>query len=533
MALIPNLDDSKFLINNILSQLMLNGIDTDNILNIIISGLLMTLGTIISSYIINVDIIKVFHKCREKMNKYFFRNNSITLTGRRNLTKNNYWARYSPPDYSDTFRAVWNHIISNIDDNKKIKNLREISSNCYSINDDSNRMADDIYVVDQKEEFIIDKNYELYALCNIETSDSNNDDDDKKKSNSSEIITLEIYSKIKPITFIKQYVDNLTEKYLKNIRKSKEFNKYIYTLIKTTFNDSKYEVWHECKFNSTRNFENMFFENKETIIDQINFFENNKKWYKKNGIPYSLGIGLHGPPGTGKTSFIKALANHFPERHLICLSFKLIKTKEQLEAFFYEDRYNDQNERKSIDFSKKIIVFEDIDCASNIVLSRSNTNNNEMNQINQMNELLRMLNTEENNQNIKPFSSTTDKNSQIHTVASSTQKEPKITLDDILNLFDGLRETDGRIIIITSNHYDKLDPALIRPGRIDLELKLNLATRNVINSMHKHFFDENISKSKLKKIKDNHFSPAELINIFYYNKNSKQFVDKLIYMSNN
>jgi len=44
--------------------------------------------------------------------------------------------------------------------------------------------------------------------------------------------------------------------------------------------------------------------------------------------------------------------------------------------------------------------------------------------------------------------------------------------DDILNAWDGIIETPGRILIISSNHYEKLDPALVRPGRIDITLEL-------------------------------------------------------------
>ena len=50
-------------------------------------------------------------------------------------------------------------------------------------------------------------------------------------------------------------------------------------------------------------------------------------------------------------------------------------------------------------------------------------------------------------------------------------KDDKITLSFILNIIDGIRETPGRILIITSNNYNCLDPALIRPGRIDINLE--------------------------------------------------------------
>ena len=64
--------------------------------------------------------------------------------------------------------------------------------------------------------------------------------------------------------------------------------------------------------------------------------------------------------------------------------------------------------------------------------------------------------------------------------------DDKITLSYLLNLFDGLIETPGRIIIITSNYPDKLDKAFIRPGRIDVTLELKRASVDVIYSMLKN-----------------------------------------------
>ena len=54
--------------------------------------------------------------------------------------------------------------------------------------------------------------------------------------------------------------------------------------------------------------------------------------------------------------------------------------------------------------------------------------------------------------------------------------DDKINLAFVLNLIDGIRETPGRIIIITSNYYNKLDAALIRPGRIDITLNMKNAS---------------------------------------------------------
>ena len=150
--------------------------------------------------------------------------------------------------------------------------------------------------------------------------------------------------------------------------------KFIYTLVNppTLKNDEDSNInncWDEVIFSSTRHFSNIFFDEKDKLLAKVKFFIENKEWYSELGIPYSLGIGLHGPPGTGKTSIIKAIAN-YTNRHIIIISLKLIKTKQQLEKIFFENRYNTNNCHHSITFNNKIIVFEDIDCIGDIVLQR-------------------------------------------------------------------------------------------------------------------------------------------------------------------
>ena len=110
-----------------------------------------------------------------------------------------------------------------------------------------------------------------------------------------------------------------------------------------------------------------------------------------------------------------------------------------------------------------------------------------------------------------------------------TNEEEPITLDDILNLWDGIRETPGRIMIISSNHYYDLDPALIRPGRIDITLELSYASRHIINNMYRHLFDEDIDADKLNNVNDMYYSPAEIINIYMNTNNNKDaFIDRLM-----
>jgi SpoVK/Ycf46/Vps4 family AAA+-type ATPase len=119
------------------------------------------------------------------------------------------------------------------------------------------------------------------------------------------------------------------------------------------------------------------------------------------------------------------------------------------------------------------------------------------------------------------------------------EAKEKLTLSFILNLLDGILETPGRILIMTTNHPEKLDKALIRPGRIDLNIQFTKANKEMVKDMFKHFYDtilpgENTNQYKyymgqLERIEDNKYTPAEVHRILFENfENPDEFIQKMI-----
>ncbi|KFK40192.1 hypothetical protein AALP_AA3G342000 [Arabis alpina] len=162
---------------------------------------------------------------------------------------------------------------------------------------------------------------------------------------------------------------------------------------------------------------------KKKIIDDLERFLKRREFYKRVGKAWKRGYLLYGPPGTGKSSLIAAMANY--------LKFDVFDL--ELSSIY------DNGDLKRVLLSttnRSILVIEDIDCNAEVRDREA-----------------------ENQENEEKF-------------------RGKVTLSGILNFIDGLWSSfgDERIIVFTTNHKERLDPALLRPGRMDVHINMSYCT---------------------------------------------------------
>ncbi|KAI7877404.1 hypothetical protein K492DRAFT_134065 [Lichtheimia hyalospora FSU 10163] len=201
---------------------------------------------------------------------------------------------------------------------------------------------------------------------------------------------------------------------------------------------------------------------KERIVDDVKAFIGNGKWYNERGIPYRRGYLLYGPPGSGKSSFIQALAGEL-EYNICILNLS--------ERGLTDDRLNHLLSNVP---ERSIMLLEDIDAA---------------------------------------FTKRKQSDNQGY--------QSMITFSGLLNALDGVASAEERIIFLTTNHVENLDPALIRPGRVDLKEFLGNATESQIRNMFRRFYGDEekaLEDAFVQRVADKDVSTAGLQGHFVYFK---------------
>ncbi|XP_076282626.1 mitochondrial chaperone BCS1 [Lasioglossum baleicum] len=210
----------------------------------------------------------------------------------------------------------------------------------------------------------------------------------------------------------------------------------------------------------------------DKILNDCREFINNSAWYSDRGIPYRRGYLLHGPPGCGKSSFITALAGEL--EHGICVL-------NLSERGLTDDRLN---HLLAMAPQQSIILLEDIDAA---------------------------------------FAS----REESKAVKAAYDGLNRVTFSGLLNCLDGVASTEARILFMTTNYLERLDPALVRPGRVDVKEYIGWCTTTQVEQMFLRFYKNNVNQaSELAKrfsedilSQKRNVSPAQIQGFFMFYKN--------------
>ncbi|XVF58780.1 hypothetical protein PTKIN_Ptkin07bG0094000 [Pterospermum kingtungense] len=198
--------------------------------------------------------------------------------------------------------------------------------------------------------------------------------------------------------------------------------------------DQESSMWESTVFKHPATFETLAIEPevKQLIKEDLDSFAARKDFFEGVGRAWKRGYLLYGPPGTGKSSLVAAIANYL-RYNIYDLQLQSARSDADLRHILTSTT------------NRSILLIEDIDCGTKVSRDRAKVEDDQEDEDN----------CEQPNRN-----------------------DPGVTLSGLLNFLDGLWSScgDERIIIFTTNHKEKLDSALLRPGRMDVHIYMGYCT---------------------------------------------------------
>ena len=289
-----------------------------------------------------------------------------------------------------------------------------------------------------------------------------------------EISTLRIKDYPKRLkSFLKKYITNVDAEISASGRKC--------IGIVNPYEGHIYEIDNPIR----RDFNNVFIPDNivNEICESLDKFRNSKDWYDEHSIPCHFGIMLYGAAGMGKSSIAQAIATYM-HSNLFVLSGDCVMALPKAIRMINQTTTRYRNEYN-------IILIEDVDCG----IAADNISN----------RLSKMMSSH------KP--SDDDMMADNH-----------MGLASVLNVLDGIGAPNNVIFIFTTNHIEKLDPALIRPGRIDLSLEIKPVCLESFGKFMVHHYGDAVYIPKNLSIRDN-LSFAELQTLVMKGYSSDQLIN--------
>ncbi len=331
--------------------------------------------------------------------------------------------------------------------------------------------------------------------------------------------SIVLYSASNRVGEIMDYIDKAEKEY----EAANELKNQRQTVLELSYFDKDVSFplpyYRKVPFDTTKSFDNLFFEQKAMLLRKLDYFMKNESRYRQLGIPYTMGMLLYGEAGTGKTSCIKSIAK-YTGRHIISIPMKHVRTIAQLKTIFVGEFINDMK----IPANKRLYVFEEIDCSEwrDVVMSRTLKETCGSADASGCtggggaggpgNDIVALIETLVGQQQLANSKSVMGP--QPSPQHNHKSKDEKLNLGELLELLDGVIEIPGRMIIMTTNHPEILDPALLRPGRIDMKIEFKRMIRSDIAAMYKLWFDRDMPSRVLEKVKDYKFTQAEIGELF-------------------
>ena len=201
---------------------------------------------------------------------------------------------------------------------------------------------------------------------------------------------------------------------------------------------------------------------------------------------------------------IKAVAQ-YTKRHIVTISLGKIKTNQELLDALFDLKFGVHGLDLPVEMSFKdaVFVMEDIYCASKVVHTRGETTSKP--NLKTLAEKMRKSQKKAvEKDNVDDADDVVvgeiDGEPVMEPITKPKTSGDKLNLSGLLNVLDGVIDCPGRIIIMTTNHPEKLDPALIRPGRVNKKLYLNYMSATQSKSLIEYYCTSQLTESELSKL---------------------------------